>query len=136
MSTNTNQLELINHLRSRGIKIAIDDFCTGYSAIDYLRRLPVNYIKIDKSFVSPIGSNSSAIAIITSLISLSHALNMKVIAEGIETQQQHQVLKQLGGDYQQGCFFSKPLPLNELIDYLKTVQGIDDKKNPRQASGV
>lgn len=99
----------LQELHELGVKIAIDDFGTGYSSLNYLRELPVDYIKIDKSFMNDVPYNKSSCAIVHSIIDLAHNLDMKVIAEGVEHEAQLDFLKQYNCDYIQGYLFSKPV---------------------------
>lgn len=101
-------IETINVLREIGIKIAIDDFGTGFSSLSYLVKLPVDILKLDKAFIQEL-TNQNNISFINSIVALAHNLNLLVVAEGIETEEQHQVLNQNGCDIGQGYFFSKPL---------------------------
>jgi diguanylate cyclase (GGDEF)-like protein/PAS domain S-box-containing protein len=96
-------------IRAAGMQISIDDFGTGYSSLSYLKKYQIDYLKIDRSFVSNINTNSTDMAICEAMILMAHKLGMKVIAEGIETEEQLQLLKQAGCDYGQGFLFSKPL---------------------------
>jgi diguanylate cyclase (GGDEF)-like protein len=104
---------LLDELRARHIELAIDDFGTGYSSLSYLDQLPVQVLKIDRKFVNGITllgeGSSSAVEIVRATISLAHSLNIMVVAEGIETEQQYQLLKSYGCDYGQGYFIAKPL---------------------------
>ncbi len=97
-------------IRAAGMQISIDDFGTGYSSLSYLKKYQIDYLKIDRSFVSNININSTDMAICEAMILMAHKLGMKVIAEGIETEEQLLLLKQAGCDYGQGFWFSKPLP--------------------------
>jgi diguanylate cyclase (GGDEF)-like protein/PAS domain S-box-containing protein len=97
-------------IRIAGMQISIDDFGTGYSSLSYLKKYQIDYLKIDRSFVSNLSINSTDMAICEAMILMAHKLGMKVIAEGIETEEQLQLLKQAGCDYGQGFLFSKPLP--------------------------
>ena len=97
-------------LRSAGMQISIDDFGTGYSSLSYLKKYQIDYLKIDQSFVSNLIIDSTDMAICEAMILMAHKLGIKVIAEGIETDDQLQLLKQAGCDYGQGFLFSKPLP--------------------------
>jgi diguanylate cyclase (GGDEF)-like protein/PAS domain S-box-containing protein len=97
-------------IRTAGMQISIDDFGTGYSSLSYLKKYQIDYLKIDRSFVSNLSINSTDMAICEAMILMAHKLGMKVIAEGIETEEQLQLLKQAGCDYGQGFLFSKPLP--------------------------
>lgn len=102
--------DILESLRERKIELAIDDFGTGYSSLAYLDKLPVQVLKIDRSFINALAENkSSAHEIVRATISLAHNLNMRIIAEGIETQQQMEILKSYGCDYGQGYFIAKPL---------------------------
>ncbi len=96
-------------IRTAGMQISIDDFGTGYSSLSYLKKYQIDYLKIDRSFVSNLSTDSSDMAICEAMILMAHKLGIKVIAEGIETDKQLQLLKQAGCDYGQGFLFSKPL---------------------------
>lgn len=113
-----DKLELLNELMENGVSIAIDDFGTGYSSLNYLVNLPVNTIKIDKSFVSNIHNDKNK-AVISSIVNLSKYLKYKVITEGVETREQVDVLISLGCSLIQGYYFSKPLQENQIEDLLK-----------------
>jgi len=103
----------IDRLSARGISFAIDDFGTGYSSLSYLSQLPMKQLKIDKSFVSNIGIRHRDTAIVRAIIDMAKALEMEVVAEGVETEDQRQYLLQHGCSYYQGYLFSRPLPLAE-----------------------
>ena len=96
-------------LRALGSQVLIDDFGTGYSGLSYLARLPVDSIKIDRSFISDLGKNTARTPIIDAVIELARKLNMKVVAEGVETQQQALLLQAHGCDYAQGYYYSRPV---------------------------
>jgi EAL domain-containing protein (putative c-di-GMP-specific phosphodiesterase class I) len=102
-------LNTIRHLRSMGIRLEIDDFGTGYSALSYIQRFPVDTIKIDRSFVESIGAPDTNIEFIRSILRFAAGLNLNTIAEGIETEEQMRVLKDLMCPYGQGYFISRPL---------------------------
>ncbi len=106
-------VQQLDELRAIGIQISIDDFGTGYSSLAYLRKFHIDYVKIDKSFTANIAVGSSDMALCEAIIVMAHKLNMKVIAEGIETQEQLDLLIEAGCDYGQGYLFSKPLPVDE-----------------------
>jgi diguanylate cyclase (GGDEF)-like protein len=106
-------------VRSLGVTVAIDDFGTGYSSLSYLRRLPVDVLKIDQSFVRDIGHNQETEAILHSLVGLAHALNLKVVAEGVETQEQRDFLTSIDCDVLQGFFICRPGTPAQITDWLR-----------------
>ncbi len=106
-------------LRALGANIALDDFGTGYSSLSYLQKFPFNQLKIDRAFVASLGTTGNAGAIIQSIVTLGHALGMKVLAEGVETDEQRVLLRLAGCDEMQGFLFAKPRPA-EAIDKLVT----------------
>lgn len=101
--------DILQQFRNRQIQLSIDDFGTGYSSLSYLYRFPVNTLKVDRSFVVKMTEKEENLGIVEAIITLAHKLKMNVIAEGVETQQQIEQLKQLGCELSQGYFFSKPL---------------------------
>ena len=111
-------MDTIVILQNMGIKVSIDDFGTGYSSLAYLRELPIDKIKIDRSFVKEMASNDSDVTIVKSMIKLSHALGKRVLAEGVETASQLEMLRGLGCDAVQGYFVSKPVSEKILVNYL------------------
>ncbi|MDP3617260.1 MAG: EAL domain-containing protein, partial [Rhodoferax sp.] len=98
-------------LRAMGISMAIDDFGTGFSSLSYLTKLPVDTLKIDRSFVLDMTATPEGLALVSTIISLAHALKLKVVAEGVETEEQARLLHLLNCDEMQGFFFSKPVPI-------------------------
>jgi EAL domain-containing protein (putative c-di-GMP-specific phosphodiesterase class I) len=114
---NITKLKAIHDM---GVNIAIDDFGTGYSSLAYLGRLPVDMLKIDRSFITAMTEETESMAIVSTIISLAHSLNLKVIAEGVETEEQTRFLKLLKCDEMQGYLFSRPLPLEQLSSLLET----------------
>lgn len=109
----------LQSLRDQGHKISLDDFGTGYSSLNYIRRLPIDELKIDKSFIDGIIENPKDAALTNTIITLGKNLKLKIVAEGVETREQFDYLKREGCDLMQGYFFSKPLPANELKELLQ-----------------
>ncbi|KZN58183.1 hypothetical protein N473_05425 [Pseudoalteromonas luteoviolacea CPMOR-1] len=110
----------LTKLIQQGFAIALDDFGTGYSSLAYLKQMDTEFIKIDKRFVDGIEHNQDDLVLCETMILMAHQLGLKVIAEGIETETQHELLKQAGCDFGQGYFYSKPLPKSAFIDFLTT----------------
>jgi EAL domain-containing protein (putative c-di-GMP-specific phosphodiesterase class I) len=100
----------LDYLRSLGVAIAIDDFGTGYSSLAYLKRFPLSALKIDKSFIRDITTDSENAAITQAIVSMGHALGLSVIAEGVETREQLGFLRDCSCDLAQGYFFARPMP--------------------------
>lgn len=121
MESIDHNVEVLNRLRNLGIKILLDDFGTGYSSFSYLQKLPIDTIKIDKSFVNEINRIKEDSLLIGDIISIAHKLNMDVVAEGVETQEQFEYLKNNNCDKIQGFLLSKPLSAEEMEDLLKLV---------------
>ncbi len=113
--THTNML-MLDEFRKEGFEISIDDFGTGYSSMSYLKRLPIDTIKIDKSFVDDIGVSKEDNAIVEAIVALSKTLGYKIVAEGIEEQPQEEFLASTGCDVGQGYIFSKPAAMEEIIE--------------------
>jgi diguanylate cyclase (GGDEF)-like protein len=107
-------IRMLSSLKSLGVQLSIDDFGTGYSSLSYLHRLPFDTIKIDRSFVNLVGERGEDSGILETIISLAKSLRMRVIAEGIETENQLTVLRHLGCDYGQGYLISRPLPAEHI----------------------
>ncbi len=119
MTDISRAMDTIVKLQNMGIKVSIDDFGTGYSSLAYLRKLPIDKIKIDRSFIQEVASNDSDLTIVKSMVDLSHGLGKRVLAEGVETVEQLNVLRNLGCDAVQGYFINKPLPEEKLVRYLE-----------------
>ncbi|MBZ8181763.1 putative bifunctional diguanylate cyclase/phosphodiesterase [Oscillatoria salina] len=111
---------LLTQLQEREIRICIDDFGTGYSSLAYLHHLPINILKIDRSFINNMDNGGKNIDIVRAIISLADSLGLEAIAEGVETQQQRDLLRDLGCEYAQGYFFSRPLPDDAVLALLST----------------
>ncbi len=106
-------------LRDLGFGVSLDDFGVGYSSLAYLTSFSLDFLKMDKAFLEGFEKDGARQSVVRAIIGVAHSLGMEVVAEGIETQEQLDLLKDLGCDYGQGYFFSRPLPAEQLVDYLK-----------------
>jgi diguanylate cyclase len=113
MSDPEESVTILEQLSAMGVMVSVDDFGTGYSSMSYLRRLPIDKLKIDRVFINEIASRPEDASIVRAIVSLAHSLRLKVVAEGVETPAQLEFLKAVGCDEYQGYHFSKPLPANE-----------------------
>ncbi len=104
----------VRELHELGVRLAIDDFGTGYSSLNYLKKFPINTVKVDRSFIMDIPESADDMAITSAVIAMAHRLNMEVVAEGVETREQHKFLLENECEYAQGYLFSKPKPLAEI----------------------
>lgn len=112
-------LRLFDRLATLGVSLSIDDFGTGYSSLSYLRKLPAAELKIDRSFVQDVDRAEDAQSIVRAVIQLSHALNLRVVGEGVETSAQQEALRRMGCDELQGFLFARPMPPGELQAWLQ-----------------
>jgi len=112
-------LEALTAIRALGVRLSIDDFGTGYSSLSYLNRFPIDELKIDRSFVHGVHGQGHDLAIIRAIVSLARTLGLRVVAEGVETQQDVQVLQQAGCDELQGFFFARPMPAEQVGRWLR-----------------
>jgi EAL domain-containing protein (putative c-di-GMP-specific phosphodiesterase class I) len=113
MENVAQNIDSLRAIRALGVTIAIDDFGTGFSSLAYLAKLPVDTLKIDRSFVLDMTVGPEGLALVSTIINLAHSLKLKVVAEGVETDEQSRLLRLLGCDEMQGFLFSKPLPADE-----------------------
>jgi EAL domain-containing protein (putative c-di-GMP-specific phosphodiesterase class I) len=111
-------ISMFHEFANLGIKLSLDDFGTGYSSLSILKKLPINMLKIDKSFIGEINLEQSNRDIIKAIIFISKSLQLRVVAEGIEQQEQYQILKELECDYLQGFFISHPLPAQQVERFM------------------
>ncbi len=118
MKSQGNTHLMLLEYSDEGIQVAIDDFGTGYSSLSYLNKFDIDYLKIDQSFVRNLNQNSSDLALCKAMISMAHELGLKVIAEGVETQDQRDLLAAVECDYGQGYFFAKPMPAEQFDEWL------------------
>jgi len=116
-------IEVLTQLRTLGLKIAVDDFGTGYSSLAYLQRLPIDLIKIDRAFVTGIGSVAGDDAIVSSVMQIAKSLGLRVVAEGVETEPECASLIALGCEFIQGYLLARPMPASEIQAHLAPVSG-------------
>jgi diguanylate cyclase (GGDEF)-like protein/PAS domain S-box-containing protein len=110
----------LDRLRASGIRVSLDDFGSGYSSLSYLKRLPTNILKIDRSFTKGLGLEVEDTAIVQTVVDLAHILGMEVVAEGVEIEEQETLLREMGCDFGQGFYFSKPLPPEAASGFLRS----------------
>lgn len=119
MNSSTETVSKFVKLKQLGFKISIDDFGTGYSSLSYLVRFPLDCLKIDRSFIQHICSLDEKQAVVDAIIHMSHRLKMKVVAEGVEQAQQVDILRKMNCDIIQGFYYSKPLPMHDLLEFIE-----------------
>jgi diguanylate cyclase (GGDEF)-like protein len=122
MDDASGNIDKLSAIRELGIGIAIDDFGTGYSSLGYLTRLPAQTLKIDRSFIAAMLDDPRAMTLVSTIISMAHALNLGVVAEGVESEEQARTLRLLRCDQMQGYLISKPLPFDDMTNYLAQVR--------------
>lgn len=111
---------IMDELKALGVNLSIDDFGTGYSSFSYLKRFPADYLKIDRSFVDSLGRDAESAAIVSAMVNLAQDLGMKTVAEGIETTDQLELLKEMGCELGQGYYFARPLSSEDTIEMLSS----------------
>ena len=124
----------LGHLKSSGIGIALDDFGTGFSSLSYLRSFPVDVLKIDKSFVNELACDAPSLRIAKTIVDLGHALNMRVVAEGVETAEQCHMLGEIGCDLIQGYWLSRPMRGDATLDWLRARQDATRQRDAATSS--
>jgi EAL domain-containing protein (putative c-di-GMP-specific phosphodiesterase class I) len=118
MADPAHALAILSMLQSMGVRLSVDDFGTGYSSLTHLRELPIDEIKIDKSFVIGMRTSDADAAIVRTVIDLAHNLGKQVCAEGVEDAETWQMLKSLGCDLAQGYWIARPMNANDLMEWL------------------
>jgi EAL domain-containing protein (putative c-di-GMP-specific phosphodiesterase class I) len=118
MQDAADNIAKLHAVRDLGVKIAIDDFGTGYSSLGYLTKLPVQVLKIDRSFVISMLDDPSAMTLVSTIISLAHALRLEVVAEGVESEEQAKILRLVRCDQMQGYLISRPIPFDDMTTFL------------------
>lgn len=119
MSDTEKSVLMLNVLQSMGVKIAVDDFGTGYSSMNQLTKFPISILKIDRCFIHDLNENRANLAIVSTMIRMGQQLGFKVVAEGVETREELDILRNEGCDIIQGFYYSKPLAISDLIKYLQ-----------------
>ena len=127
MNDMRNAIEVLHELHKLGVSLSIDDFGTGYSSLSYLRQLPVQRIKIDRSFISEVHSADAAAAIARAVVTLGQSLGLEVVAEGVENEEQLNYLREINCDEAQGYFYARPMPAAKFERYLKGEIGEDEE---------
>src|SRR6185436_1455531 len=113
MSDAEEAADMLRELKSLGVRLAIDDFGTGYSSLAYLKRFPLDTLKIDRAFIRDTGTSTDDATLTLTIINLAHSMRLKVVAEGVETLAQLDFLRENGCDEMQGYYFAKPMPAEE-----------------------
>jgi predicted signal transduction protein with EAL and GGDEF domain len=121
MQSIDSNIKVLEKLMEMGIRIALDDFGTGYSSLNYLRKIPLSTLKVDKSFIDNMSTSTKEEAIIENIIEMAHSMDLKVVAEGVEDEQQLSTLRNVKCDFIQGYYYSKPLPASEIEVLFKQI---------------
>jgi len=119
MHNREQAIQLMDGFKDAGFTLSIDDFGTGYSSLAYLKRFPVDSVKVDRSFIKDIPDDPNDTAIVLAIVAMAHTLGLKVIAEGVDAQTQLHTLKEFHCDEYQGYYFSKAIPLKEFQQLLQ-----------------
>src|SRR5665811_1978010 len=117
---------ILTQLRNSGVQISVDDYGTGYSSLSYLRDLPIDELKLDRSFIFPMADDARAAALVASTISLAHSLGLRIVAEGVETEVAYTELTRLGCDQAQGYYMSRPVPAATLDHWLRSRRAVNE----------
>ncbi|QWV98429.1 EAL domain-containing protein [Geomonas nitrogeniifigens] len=128
-------IDALQALKKMGVRLSIDDFGTGYSSLNYLKHFPIDAIKIDRSFIADLVTDSDDAAIAEAIISMAHSLKLKVIAEGVESDDQLDFLADRRCDEAQGFYFAPPMPGEDFTSYVKRFSGLEDDSKPLSVAG-
>jgi diguanylate cyclase len=136
MADHDRARSILTRIRDGGVQTSVDDFGTGYSSLSRLREMPIDELKLDRSFVLPMTDDARAAALVASTIDLAHSLGLRMVAEGVETNIAYAELTRLGCDQAQGFLMSKPLPAAELDHWLRNRRALDESPHspPRLSS--
>lgn len=127
LDTHDKSFTILKQIKEMGLRVTMDDFGTGYSSLSCLRDIPLSCLKIDRSFISDINKDENANKLVATIISIAHSLGLEVVAEGVEEKYQADHLIELGCEYLQGYYFSRPIPRNEVVDLLQKQPSADSK---------
>jgi len=134
MTNPEDSAAILEQLSRMGVLVSVDDFGTGYSSMSYLRRFPIDKLKIDRSFIAELTTRADDASIVQAIVSLAHGLRLKVVAEGVETLEQLKFLQSVGCDQYQGYHFSEPLPATEFAELVTRWQKAEDRASVDDAS--
>jgi predicted signal transduction protein with EAL and GGDEF domain len=134
MTNPEDSAAILEQLSRMGVLVSVDDFGTGYSSMSYLRRFPIDKLKIDRSFITDLTNRADDASIVQAIVSLAHGLRLKVVAEGVETLEQLKFLQSVGCDQYQGYHFSPPLPATEFVELVCSWQKAEDRSSVDDAS--
>jgi len=125
MGTGDPALAELNDIHDTGVRFHLDDFGTGYSSLSYLRRMQIEALKIDRSFVATLGTDRTGTSIVQAIVALARTLDMRVVAEGVEHKSQADFLRDLGCDFAQGYYFARPLTAEQLVRFAARIPSSD-----------
>jgi EAL domain-containing protein (putative c-di-GMP-specific phosphodiesterase class I) len=128
-------IAVLRDLKAMGVRLAIDDFGTGYSSLAYLKRFPLDTLKIDRSFIKDTPSDAGDVALTTAIIGIAHSLNLSVVAEGVELQSQFDLLKERRCDIIQGYLVSRPIPPENIPEFIASRQSMTKAAAWNKAKG-
>ena len=116
----SNVLAKLAEIKEMGVSVSLDDFGTGFSNFEYLQNLDVDSLKIDRRFITPLPEDPGSVSIVTAIITMAHSFGLQVIAEGVETPEQMDLLQELGCDVIQGYYISRPIPIDRFMAFRRT----------------